>query len=149
MCLESDRPTARSTHIVASCHLHVISAAKQGIGSLTAHHPLAAFPRLEEICAEMWEEEVDALVQSTWKTKTMKDPLWETKREYIEEWRRNTLIMTTSSYHNLVIRWNMGTLLQGPTNPPRVMESATYYLTDDEQMDLSVMVLGLEQSSRN
>ena len=77
--------TVRSTHIVASCHLHVITAEKQGIGNLTVHQILAAFPCLEEIHAEVWEEEVDALVQSTLKTRT-KDPLWETKQEYVKEW---------------------------------------------------------------
>ena len=34
-------------------------------------------------------------MQSTWKTRTM-DLLWETKREYVKEWHRNTLIATTS-----------------------------------------------------
>ena len=81
--------------------------------------------------------------------RTTKDPLWETKQDYIKEWRRNTLIMTTSGYHNLVVRWNVGTLPQGPTNLPCAMENATYYLTDDEQTDPSVMVLGSEWSLKN
>ena len=76
-------------------------------------------------------------------------PALETKREYVEEWQRNTLIATTSSYHNLVIRWNMGTLPQGATNPPRAMEHTMYYLMDDEQTDLSIIVLGSEWSSKN
>ena len=129
---------------MASHHLHVITAEKQDIGILTAHHLLKAFPLLEEIHAERWEEEVDALVQLTWEMRTTKDPLWETKREYVKEWWRNTLITMTSGYHNLVVRWNVGTLPQGPTNPPCAMESATYYLTDDDQMDPSVMILGSE-----
>ena len=137
-----------NTHIVASRHLHVTIAAKRDIGILTAHHPLAAFPRLEEIHTEMWEEKVDALMQLTWKVRT-EDPLWETKQEYIKEWQRSTLIMTTSGYHNLVIRWNIDTLPQGPTNPPCTMERVTYYLTDDEQTEPSVMILGSEQSSKN
>ena len=71
---------------------------------LTArHHLLEVFGRLEEIRAERWEEKVDALTQSTWKMRTTKDLLWETKVDYIKEWWRNTLIATTSSYHNLVI----------------------------------------------
>ena len=81
--------------------------------------------------------------------RTTKDPLWEAKWDYIKEWQRNTLIMTTSGYHNLVVRWNIGTLPQGPTNPPRTMESVTYYLMNDEQTELLVMILGSEQSSRN
>ena len=87
-------------------------------------------------------------MQLIWKMKMM-DPLWETKREYIKEWQRNTLIVTTSGYHNLVVRWNVGTLPQGPTNRPRAMQGTTYYLMDDEQTDPSVMVLGSEQSLRN
>ena len=135
---------------MASHRLHVITVAKQDIGILTVHHHLLeAFRRLEEIRTERWEEEVDALTQSIWKMRTMKDPLWETKADYIKEWQRNTLITTTSGYHNLVVRWNVGTLPQGPTNPPRTMESATYYLMDDEQTDPSVMILGSEQSSKS
>ena len=107
------------------------------------------FQRLEEIHAERWEEEVDTLARLTWEMRTTKDPLWETKQEYIKEWQRNVLIATTSRYHNLVVRWNVGTLPQGPTNLPYAMDSATYYLTDDEQTDPSVIVLGSEQSSRN
>ena len=61
------------------------------------------FGRLEEICMERWEEKVDTLAQSTWKMRTTKDPLWETKVDYIKEWWRNTLIATTSGYHNLVV----------------------------------------------
>ena len=80
---------------------------------------------------------------------TMKDPLWETKREYVKEWQRNTLIATTSGYHNLVVHWNMGTLPQGTTNPPHTMERTMYYLIDNEQMDPSVIVLGSEWSLRN
>ena len=82
---ESGQLTARSAHTVASHHPHVITVAKQDIGILIAHHLLAAFLCLEEIHAEIWEEEVDALVQSTWETRT-KDLLWKTKREYIKEW---------------------------------------------------------------
>ena len=135
---------------MASHSLHVITAAKWDIGILTAcHHLLEAFGCLEEVHVEKWEEKVDALVQSTWEMRTTKDPLWETKWDYIKEWRRNTLIATTSGYHNLVVRWNVGTLPQGPTNPPHAMESMTYYLTDDEQMELSVMILGSEWSSKN
>ena len=130
---------------MASHSLHVITAAKWDIGILTAcHHLLEAFRCLEEIRTERWEEEVDALAQSTWKMKTTKNPLWETKADYIKEWWRNTLITMTSGYHNLVVRWNVGTLPQGPTNPPCAMESATYYLMDDDQTDPSVMILGSE-----
>ena len=135
---------------MASHRLHVITVAKWDIGILTAHHHLLeVFGRLEEIRAERWEEKVDTLVQLTWEMRTTKDLLWETKQDYIKEWRRNTLIATTSGYHNLVIQWNMGTLPQGPTNPPRAMEDATYYLTDNEQTDPSVMILGSERSSKN
>ena len=133
---------------MASHHHHVITVADQGIGQLTVRYHAEAFPLLEEIHAERWEEEVDELVQLIWKMKMM-DPLWETKREYIKEWQRNTLIATTSGYHNLVVQWNVGTLPQGPTNPPHAMEGTTYYLMDDEQTDPSVMVLGSEQSLRN
>ena len=129
MHLESVLPITRNAHIVASHHHHVITAAKQSIGILTAHHLIEVFPCLKEIHAERWVKEVDELTQLTWKMKTMKDPLWETKREYIREWQRNTLITTASGYHNLVIRWNVGTLPQGPTNLPCAMEHATCYLT--------------------
>ena len=122
---------------------------KQGIGILTVCHHVEAFPCLKEIRAERWVEETNALVQSTWKTRTMEDLLWETKWDYIVEWQRNTLVTTTSRYHNLVIHWNMGTLSHGPTNPPCTMECMMYYLTDNKQTDLSVMVLGSERSSRN
>ena len=148
MHLENGRPTVRNAHTVASRRPHVITAAKQDIGILIAHH-LEAFPCLEEIHAERWEEEVDALMWLTWETRMTKDPLWETKWEYVKEWWRNTLIATTSRYHNLVVQWNVGTLPQGPTNPPHAMECMTYYLMDDEQTDPSVMVLGSERSSRN
>ena len=135
----------KSALTVASHRPHVITAAKRDIGILTArHHLLEAFRCLEEIHTERWEEEVDTLAQSTWKMKTTKNLLWETKADYIKEWRRNTLIATTSGYHNLVVRWNVGTLPQGPTNPPCTMESATYYLMDDDQTDPSVMILGSE-----
>ena len=150
MCPESDHPIVRSTHLVASHDLYVITVEKWDITCLTAcHHLLEVFQCLEEIHAERWEEEVDALVQSTWREKTTKDLLWETKQEYIQEWRRNIQITTTSGYHNLVVRWNMSTLPQGPTNPPHVMERTTYYLMDDKQTDPSVMVLGSEWSSKN
>ena len=135
---------------MASRDLHVTIVEKWDIGILTArHHPLEVFQRLGEICMEKWEEEVDALTQLTWKMKTTKDLLWETKWEYVKEWQRNMLITMTSGYHNLVIRWNVGTLPQGPTNPPCAMESAMYYLMDDKQMDPSVIILGSEQSSKN
>ena len=89
---------------MASHCLHVITAAKRDIGILTAHrHLLEAFGRLEETCVERWEEKVDALTQLTWEMRMTKDPLWETKREYVKEWQRNVLITTTSGYHNLVV----------------------------------------------
>ena len=141
-------PARKGCMMASHCHL-VITAGKQGIGILTAHHLIEAFLRLEEIHTERWEEEVDVLVLLTWKMRMTKDLLWETKREYVEEWQRNTLIATTSSYHNLVIRWNMGTLPQGATNLPRAMEHTMYYLMDDEQTDLSIIVLGSEWSSKN
>ena len=94
--------------------------------------------------AERWVEETDALTQSTWKMRTTEDPLWETKWDYIVEWQRNTLVMTTSGYHNLVVHWNVGTLPHGLTNPPRTMECTMYYLTDDD--DTLVMPLSAKHT---
>ena len=150
MHLISGMPTTKNECMMASPLLHyVIFADAQGIGMLTAPHNAEAFPHLEEIHAEKWQEKIDTLTLSIWRMKTMKNSLWETKQEYIEEWQRQTLITTTSRYHNLVVCWNVGTLPQGPTNPPCMMEHATYYLTDNKQMDPSVVLLESEGSLRN
>ena len=96
-------PSTRNTHMMAS-HPHlIITVESQDIGIMTAYLHEEVFPRLEKICTEYWEEEVDALVQSTLKIKTTKNPLWETKRDYVKEWQRGVLLATTTGYHNLVI----------------------------------------------
>ena len=51
--------------MMASQYYLVGTAEKQGIENLTAHHPVEAFPCLEEIHTERWEEEVNTLAQST------------------------------------------------------------------------------------
>ena len=97
-------PFTRNTYMMASHPYLIITMESWDIGIMTAHLHEEAFPHLEEIYAERWEEEVDALIQSTWKIKMNKNPLWETKWEYIKEWQRGILVMTTSEYHNLVIQ---------------------------------------------
>ncbi|ETW85248.1 hypothetical protein HETIRDRAFT_448412 [Heterobasidion irregulare TC 32-1] len=81
--------------------------------------------------------------QLIWKEKTT-HPLWETKREYIEEWRQRMFIATTSGYHNLVLRWNVRTLPH-PDNPRRTISDASCRLTDDKGMEASVILLASEQ----
>ncbi|ETW77138.1 hypothetical protein HETIRDRAFT_454516 [Heterobasidion irregulare TC 32-1] len=78
-----------------------------------------------------------------WKEKTT-HPLWETKREYIEEWRWRILIAMTSGYHNLVLRWNICTLPH-PDDPKRTISNTPCRLTDDGEMEASVILLELEQ----
>ena len=80
--------------------------------------------------------------------KTRQDPLWETKWKYIEKWQRGVLITTTSRYHNLVIHWNVWTLLQ-VEDPIEAIKDTTYHLMDDEVTDPSVVLLTSEQSSRS
>ncbi|ETW77052.1 hypothetical protein HETIRDRAFT_454461 [Heterobasidion irregulare TC 32-1] len=82
-----------------------------------------------------------------WKEKTT-HPLWETKREYIEEWRQRMFLATTSGYHNLVLRWNVLTLPH-PDDPKQTMGNALCYLTDDGETEVSVILLESEQCSEN
>ena len=107
------------------------------------------FNWLVEIYEDRYKEEVDELVLQTWRMKMSKNPYWSTMRDYIEDWRRGVLLATTSGYHNLVLRWNIRTLPQGARDQPREMESATYHLMDDKAMDLFVILLPSERSSRN
>lgn len=125
----------------------VLIVDEKGIGRITAALPVEVFPCLEEIGASRWAEEVEELVLQTWRMKTIKNPRWETMRDFIEDWRRGVLMATTTGYHNLVIWWNMRTLPQGAEDQARAMENATYRLTDDEATDLSVILLAPKRSS--
>ncbi|ETW74706.1 hypothetical protein HETIRDRAFT_456262 [Heterobasidion irregulare TC 32-1] len=66
------------------------------------HKPVEAFNQFEETRRDAWVRQGEETVQLIWKEKTT-HPLWETKQEYIEEWRRRMLIAMTSGYHNLVL----------------------------------------------
>ena len=61
MPLKSGTPYTKREHMMASQYYLVGTAEKQGIENLTAHHPVEAFPCLEEIHTERWEEEVNTL----------------------------------------------------------------------------------------
>ena len=74
MRLESDHPITKNTPLMASLSL-VITVSNKDMWRLIAASLEEAFLRVEEIQVERWEEEVNALMQSTWKEKTTKDPL--------------------------------------------------------------------------
>ena len=100
-----------------------------------------------EIGASWWAEKVEELVLQTWRVKMNKNSHWDIIRD-IKDWRRGVLLATTSGYHNLVLWWNVRTLLQEAGDLSRAMEIATYHLMDDKATDLSVMLLTSERSSR-
>ncbi|ETW86446.1 hypothetical protein HETIRDRAFT_98969 [Heterobasidion irregulare TC 32-1] len=105
---------------------------------------LEAFAQFEETRRDTWVRQGEETARLIWKEKTT-HPLWETKREYIEEWRWRMLITTTSGYHNLVLRWNIHTLPH-PDDPKRTISNASCRLTDDREMEASVILLESEQS---
>ena len=116
---------------------------------LIALNHVEAFNRLAEIRESQYVEEVDKLVLQTWRMKTSKNPRWNATTHYIEDWRRGVLLTTTSGYHNLVLRWNVRTLPQRARDQPREMESTMYRLMDNKAMDLSMMLLPSERSSKS
>ena len=89
-------------------HPHLVSFVESWtIRVLIVYSNERAFQCLKEIHTDQWVEQVDKLAQSTWRTKTNENLLWQTKREYIKKWQRGVLIMTTTRYQNLVVRWNV------------------------------------------
>ncbi|ETW82665.1 hypothetical protein HETIRDRAFT_108895 [Heterobasidion irregulare TC 32-1] len=106
-----------------------------------------AFAQFEETRKDAWVRQGEETARLIWREKTT-HPLWETKREYIKEWRQRTFTATTSGYHNLVLRWNVLTLPH-PDDPRRTMGSALCYLTDDGETEASVILLESEQYSEN
>ncbi|ETW74876.1 hypothetical protein HETIRDRAFT_120544 [Heterobasidion irregulare TC 32-1] len=94
---KSGMPTAKSIPMMASHLALVITVEKQGIRILTVFLDIKAFNHLEEAQADLWERQGEEIVQLIWKMKMTQDLLWETKRDYIEEWQRGVLIAMTSS----------------------------------------------------
>ncbi|ETW84847.1 hypothetical protein HETIRDRAFT_450191 [Heterobasidion irregulare TC 32-1] len=101
----------------------------------------------EETRRDAWVRQGEETAWLIWKEKTT-HPLWETKREYIEEWRQRMFLAMTSGYHNLVLRWNVFTLPH-PDDPKQTMGNALCYLTDDRETEASVILLESEQCLEN
>ncbi|ETW76440.1 hypothetical protein HETIRDRAFT_105921 [Heterobasidion irregulare TC 32-1] len=113
------------------------------IDATRKHNAEKAFAQFEETRRDAWVRQGEETAQSIWREKTT-HPLWETKQEYIKEWRRRMLIAMTSRYHNLVLRWNIRTLPH-PDNPKRTISDASCRLTDDGETEASVILLESEQ----
>ncbi|ETW82515.1 hypothetical protein HETIRDRAFT_450360 [Heterobasidion irregulare TC 32-1] len=95
------------------------------------------------IMDKIYDKEGEETARLIWREKTT-HPLWETKREYIEEWRQRMSLAMTSGYHNLVLQWNVLTLPH-PDDPKTTMGNALCYLTDDRETEASVILLESEQ----
>ena len=100
---ERGMPPTRNRPMMASLTAPVSIVKSQGILQLTIVPHLEAFNWLAEIGTNQWAEEIEELMVLTWRMKMVKNPQWGRTQDFIEDWRRGVLIVTTAKYHNLVI----------------------------------------------